>query len=184
MTPERYEQIGDLYHAALEREPSARAAFLMATCGEDDEMRAEVASLISAHEQAANFIEQPPDDVAAGWQASAMLPAHSFGRYRVLSLLGKGGMGEVWLAEDTELRRQVAIKLLPTEFSHDAERLRRFAQEARATSALNHPNILTIHDIGNHEGTPYIVAELLEGVELRAPLKAGALSVRTALDYA
>ncbi len=184
MTPERYEQIGNLFHAALERAPAERAAYLIEACGEDEAMRREVASLIAAHEQAANFIEQPPDDVAAGWQASAPLPARNFGRYRVLSPLGKGGMGEVWLAEDTELQRQVAVKLLPPEFAHDVERLRRFAQEARTTSALNHPNILTVHDIGNHEGIPYIVAELLKGVELRAALKSGALPVRTALNYA
>jgi eukaryotic-like serine/threonine-protein kinase len=185
MTPERYEQIGNLYHAALEREPATRADFLAAACGVDEAMRREVASLITAHEQAGNFIERPPDDVAAGWQAAAgTLPSRSFGRYRILSPLGKGGMGEVWLAEDTQLGRKVAVKLLPSEFAHDAERLRRFAQEARATSALNHPNILTVHDIGNHEGAPYIVVELLEGAELRASLKAGALPVRTALEYA
>ena len=105
------------------------------------------------------------------------------GVYEVLAPLGAGGMGEVYRARDTRLAREVAIKVLPTSFANDAERLRRFEQEARATSALNHPNILTIHDIGNHEGAPYIVAELLEGAELRAVLKRGAIPLACALDY-
>ena len=95
--------------------------------------------------------------------------------YQILAPLGAGGMGEVYRAKDTRLDRAVAIKVLPAEFAKDADRLKRFEQEARATSALNHPNILTIYDIGNHEGAPYIVAELLEGEELRAQLNDGAL---------
>ncbi len=110
------------------------------------------------------------------------------GPYEILSPLGAGGMGEVYRAKDTRLDREVAIKVLPASFANDADRLRRFEQEARATSALNHPNILTIYDIGSHEGAPYIVAELLEGEELRAQLppqsEAGALPVRKAMDYA
>ena len=100
------------------------------------------------------------------------------GAYEILASLGKGGMGEVWRARDTRLNREVAIKVLPADFAHDADRLKRFEQEARATSALNHPNILTVYDIGNHEGAPFIVAELLEGEELRAQLEQGALPVR------
>ena len=92
----------------------------------------------------------------------------SIGAYQILDKLGEGGMGEVYRATDTRLDRAVAIKVLPAEFANDADRLKRFEQEARATSALNHPNILTIYDIGNHEGAPYLVAELLEGEELRA----------------
>src|SRR5438034_7069316 len=100
------------------------------------------------------------------------------GPYEIHSPLGAGGMGEVYRARDTRLDRDVAIKVLPADFAKDADRLKRFAQEARATSSLNHPNILTVHDIGEHEGAPYIVAELLEGEELRAPLMQGALPVR------
>jgi len=106
------------------------------------------------------------------------------GPYEILSPLGAGGMGEVWRARDTRLNREVAIKLLPASFARDADRLKRFEQEARATSALNHPNILTIYDIGAHEGAPFIVAELLEGEELREQLNEGALPARQALDYA
>ncbi|MEK6322705.1 MAG: protein kinase [Acidobacteriota bacterium] len=106
------------------------------------------------------------------------------GPYEILSQLGAGGMGEVYRARDTRLDRVVAIKVLPASFANDADRLLRFEQEARATSALNHPNILTVHDFGTHEGSPYIVAELLEGEELRERMNAGALSVRSCLDYA
>src|SRR2546428_8006248 len=106
------------------------------------------------------------------------------GPYEILSPLGAGGMGEVYRARDTRLNREVAIKVLPTSFANDADRLRRFEQEARATSALNHPNILIVHDIGTHEGAPYIVSELLDGEELRAQINGGALPVRRAIDYA
>ena len=107
-----------------------------------------------------------------------------FNHYEVVSQLGAGGMGEVYRARDTHLGRDVAIKVLPANYANDAERLRRFEQEARATSALNHPNILTVHDLGIHEGSPYIVAELLEGEELRAQLEQGAIAPRRAVDYA
>jgi eukaryotic-like serine/threonine-protein kinase len=107
-----------------------------------------------------------------------------FGHYHVLAPLGAGGMGEVWRARDTRLNREVAIKVLPASFANDADRLRRFEQEALATSALNHPNILTVYDIGTQDGAPFIVAELLEGAELRAQLQDGALPVRTAIEYA
>ncbi len=106
------------------------------------------------------------------------------GPYEIIGPLGAGGMGEVYRARDTRLNREVAIKILPADFASDADRLRRFEQEARATSALNHPNILTVHDFGTHEGAPYIVAELLEGEELRVQLSDGALAPRKAIDYA
>lgn len=104
--------------------------------------------------------------------------------YRIVGKLGAGGMGEVYRALDTRLDRAVAIKVLPAGFAKDAERVRRFEQEARATTALNHPNILTVYDIGNHDSAPFIVMELLEGEELRARLDDGALPVRTAHEYA
>ncbi|HEX4950572.1 MAG TPA: protein kinase, partial [Blastocatellia bacterium] len=111
-------------------------------------------------------------------------PGLKLGSYEIIALLGKGGMGEVWRAQDTRLDRAVAIKVLPASLAHDADRLSRFALEAKATGALNHPNILTVHDIGTHEDAPYIVAELLDGTELRAQLEPGALPVRQAIEYA
>jgi serine/threonine protein kinase len=106
------------------------------------------------------------------------------GPYEVLAPLGAGGMGEVYRARDERLKREVAIKVLPASFSADADRLRRFEQEAQAAGALNHPNILAIYDVGTHEGSPYVVSELLEGEKLRARLAGGAFTPRKALGHA
>src|ERR1700691_1587069 len=106
------------------------------------------------------------------------------GPYEIVSLLGAGGMGEVYRARDARLKREVAIKVLPQALSQDAERLRRFEQEALATAALNHPNILAVFDVGTNEGSPYVVSELLEGETLRERLRSGAMAVRKTLDYA
>jgi len=104
------------------------------------------------------------------------------GPYEILSLLGAGGMGEVYRARDARLRRDVAIKFLRAETSSDPERLRRFEQEARAAGALNHPNVLAVHDVGTHESAPYLVTELLEGMTLREKLRSGGLTVREAVE--
>src|ERR1700732_2275494 len=113
------------------------------------------------------------------------LPGGSkLGPYEIVAPIGAGGMGEVFRAKDTRLRRDVAIKVLPETFAKDADRLRRFEQEARAVAALNHPNILAIHDIGEYNGAPYIVSELLEGHSLRVELNNGALPTRRAVEYA
>jgi serine/threonine protein kinase len=106
------------------------------------------------------------------------------GRYEIRSKLGEGGMGEVYRARDEKLNRDVAIKVLPAALSHDSDRLRRFEQEAQAAGALNHPNILAVYDVGMHDGSPYIVSELLAGEELREQLNDGSLPQRKALDYA
>src|SRR6266542_1821166 len=106
------------------------------------------------------------------------------GRYEIRSQLGAGGMGEVYNARDPKINRDVAIKVLPADFSSDSERLRRFEQEAQAAGALNHPNILSIYDVDTHDGSPYVVSELLEGETLREQLHGAALPVRKALDYA
>ena len=113
-----------------------------------------------------------------------LLANTNLSHYRIERKLGAGGMGEVYLAEDTRLNRKVAIKMLPADFAADEDRVRRFEQEARATSALNHPNILTVYDIGTHEGSSFIVEELLEGEELRERLNDGAISPRKAIEYA
>src|SRR5678816_947453 len=108
----------------------------------------------------------------------------TLGHYRITSKIGAGGMGEVYNARDTRLDREVAIKIVLADFSSDGDRMQRFEQEARATSALNHPNILTVYDVGTFEGSPYIVAELLEGEELRQRLDEGPIPLRKTIDYA
>ena len=113
------------------------------------------------------------------------LPAGArLGPYEILSAIGAGGMGEVYRAKDPRLGRDVAIKVLPSSFSSDSDRLKRFEQEARAAGVLNHPNITIVYDVGSHEGAPYVVQELLEGETLRADLAAGRFSSRKAIDYA
>nr|MDQ5873644.1 serine/threonine protein kinase [Acidobacteriota bacterium] len=106
------------------------------------------------------------------------------GPYEIVSPLGAGGMGEVYRAKDTRLGRDVAVKVLPASFSDEPDRLRRFEQEARAAGILNHPNITAVYDVGDHDGAPYVVSELLEGETLRAALAGGRLSARKAIDYA
>ncbi|MFN2512347.1 MAG: protein kinase [Pyrinomonadaceae bacterium] len=168
MTPERYRQIGDIYHDALEVDREERAAFLDHACAGDEALRREVESLIASHEQSLDFIAAPALAVAAGLLAGRdSLVGQMVAHYRVLSLVGEGGMGEVYLAEDTRLGRRVALKLLAAAFTNDADRMRRFMQEARAASALNHPNILTVHEIGRVNGLDFIATEFIEGETLR-----------------
>ena len=187
MSPEQYQQVGELYYAALELAPEARAHFLAEACGGADELRREVESLLQARAEADGFIAGRVAGVVAEMAAERQNPSligRSLGHYQVLSLLGVGGMGEVYLAQDARLGRKVALKLLPRAFTRDQERLRRFKQEALAISALNHPNILTVYDIGEHEGAPFIVTELLEGEELRNQMKEGPLPMRKLTEYA
>jgi eukaryotic-like serine/threonine-protein kinase len=113
-----------------------------------------------------------------------LLPSTKLGPYEVVEPLGAGGMGEVYRAKDARLGRDVALKVLPASLSQDVDRLRRFEQEAKAVAALNHPNIMAIHDIGEQGGVPYLVSELLEGNSLRAEMEQGRLSARKAVDYA
>src|SRR5215510_9533655 len=142
MTPERWRQIEKLYHAALERDDVGRGDFLDEACAGDNPLRWEVETLIAAYETAGNFMEAPPKDVMARMfddERERSMIGRTLGHYQLRALLGAGGMGEVYLADDTQLGRKVALKLLPVEFTADAGRVRRFAQEARAASALNHP---------------------------------------------
>jgi serine/threonine protein kinase len=187
MTPERYQLIGQLFNEALEFAPEQRADFLKQVTGGDAELHAEVEKLLTNHSESGEFLSRPALDVAAALLAQNQTHAvvgQQLSHYRIVSLLGVGGMGEVYRARDTRLEREVAIKVLPAVYSQDADRLRRFEREAKAVGMLNHPNILTVHDIGTHNGLPYIVTELLEGEELRAQLRRGALPLRRALHYA
>jgi eukaryotic-like serine/threonine-protein kinase len=187
MTPERYQKAGHLYHAVLEIEPEARAAFLEGACGGDAELRREVESLLAAHDKVGNYFAAPAVEVAARQLAQRQNPSlisQRFSHYQVLSLLGAGGMGEVYLAEDTLLGRKVALKFLPAHFTQDKGHLRRFEQEARATSSLNHPNIVMIFEVGQVEGRHFIATEYIGGLTLRERLSGARLELREALDVA
>src|SRR5881394_3132263 len=148
MKPEQ--QLDKLFHSALEREPQERAEFLDDACAGDETLRRRVEALLTAHEETGSFIESPAREVEARFAAdvpadhSSSIVGQVVSHYRILESLGAGGMGEVYLAHDMTLGRRVALKLLPARFTGDGERLRRFEQEARAASALNHPNILTV----------------------------------------
>src|SRR5262245_45390088 len=151
MTPERYKEVGQLYRAALEVEPERRAAFLVEACSRDEALRQEVESLLRFATGSGGLMDQPALDIAAKAIAEDQpwFPVgQSLGHYRILSLLGKGGMGEVYCARDTKLDRTVALKLLPVELAANQERMRRFVREAKAASALNHPHVATIYEIG------------------------------------
>src|SRR4029453_14612827 len=151
MKTERWEKVIDLFQSALERAPEERAAFLDNACRDDKGMRREGESLLASHERAENFIEMPafeaapefaPNDTGTG------LVGKLIGHYRIESLIGVGGMGEVYLARDERLGRKAALKLLPDSLTIDEAQLSRFKNEARTASALNHPNILTVYEIG------------------------------------
>src|SRR6266545_1688012 len=187
MTPERWQQIDQLFEAALELEPGHRTALLEQKCGGDEELRREVESLLAAHKQSASFIEEPPSAAAAellGNDPSESLVGQQIGRYKVLELLGAGGMGEVYLAEDTRLGRKVALKLLPARFAQEKDRLRRFEREARAASSLNHPNILTIFEIEQVDGRSFIVTEFIDGMTLREQMKRTRMEMNEKVDIA
>ncbi len=184
MQAERWQQIEKLFYVVLECAPNERAAYLVQACAGNEELRREVESLLAAHEQGGSLLENVASDLAAEWVKEQLSPVNQMlGHFRILSLLGKGGMGEVWLAEDTELHRKVALKLLPARFTQDQDRLQRFEQEARAVSALNHPNIITIHEIGQTNGIHYIVTEYIDGQTLRQALTTR-IKLQAALDIA
>jgi serine/threonine protein kinase/predicted ATPase len=170
MTPERWRRIERLYHEVLEREPDERAAFLDAACADDEPLRREVEVLLVANERAGSFLATTALEAEARTMAAELVPSpvgQRINHYRIGARLGAGGMGEVYLAEDTRLGRRVALKLLPARFTADQDRVRRFEQEARAVSALNHPNIVTIYDLGEAEAGRFIVMELIVGRTLR-----------------
>ena len=169
MNAEQYEKIGQLFHAALELPREGRPGFLRTACAADEELRQQVESLLAAHEQAGDFASIPAMNLAAGWlarQEEARAVTGRIGAYEVLSLIGRGGMGEVYLAHDTRLGRKVAVKLLRPGLTSNRDAVRRFEQEARAVSSLNHPNIVTIYEIGDMLERRFIAMELVEGQSL------------------
>src|SRR6266446_6296885 len=192
MTPEikadRWQQIDRLFHSTLACAPEERAGFLSQACGEDEALRVEVESLLGAHEQDGSFLDLPAYEVAADFLADAfgrLFAGQQIGPYKIISPLAAGGMGEVYLAQDTRLGRKIALKLLPQDFAKDQHRVRRFAQEARAASALNHPNVCVIHEVGKtSDGRHFIAMELIEGITLRERISRSPLSLADALTVA
>ena len=182
MASQGFSRVEELYHAALERPPGERHAFLEEACRGDEALLREVESLLGHEEEARGLLEEPVGEATT--RKLTHRRGARLGRYEITDLIGAGGMGEIYRARDTSLGRDVAIKVLPEAAAAEEDRLRRFEQEARAASALNHPNVLDVHDIGTHDGAPYVVTELLEGETLRERLGAGALPMPEAIGCA
>jgi serine/threonine protein kinase len=201
MTMDRWGRIQELYHAALELKLTQRSAYLEEACGDDEAVCREVEALLAEHGKAGSFLETPALGLAAQAkefigspvspltaQATPETPSRSLvgrtlGSYQILSLLGTGGMGEVYKARDSKLNRSVAIKVLPPDKTSDAGRKRRFVQEARAASALNHPNIITIHDFGSEDGIDFVVMEFVAGKALDRLIPCRGLKLKEVLTY-
>ena len=186
MTPERWQQVKEIFNSAINYRPEERGVFISQACSGDEDLRSEVESLIASHERAGSFIDEPALKAAAGFitSDSELKPGQTLGSYEILSFISRGGMGEVYLAEDKRLGRKVALKRLPSTFVKDDDRLRRFEQEARAASALNHPNIITIFEISQSGASHVIATEYVEGETLWARLSHSSLGLADALDVA
>ena len=180
MNPTRWQQIDELFDEVAELPKNRRLEFLSERCNGDEDLKREVLSLLEAREKAEKFME----DSAMNLMAKAVAHDHptvidqtlvgkKIGRYEVEGMLGAGGMGEVYLAYDSVLKRKFALKILPAEFVVDSDRLQRFQREAQAVSALNHPNIVTIYDVGNFEDLHFIAAEYIEGKTVRQLIDEG-----------
>jgi eukaryotic-like serine/threonine-protein kinase len=178
--------IEELFHSALALDPGQRKAFLDRSCGSDLDLRAEVQNLISMHEKPGNFLDLPAYE--GGTDLLADVPAPSLtgkllAHYEILESIGAGGMGEIYRARDTHLDRSVAIKVLPAEAVADPERKRRFVQEAKSASALNHPGIVTIHDINRSDGIDFIAMEYIVGKTLNRLIRRKGLPINEVLKY-
>jgi eukaryotic-like serine/threonine-protein kinase len=185
MNPDRWQQIKQVFSDALEREPAERAAFLAIACASDRDLRTEVEKLLASYDS--EFMAQPAVGEVAELFVDGRRQLQSgrlLGRYRLLRPLGAGGMGEVYLAHDTELERDVALKILAADIAADQQRMQRFIQEAKTASALNHPNIITIYEVGQAEGVRFIATEYIKGETLRLHLQGQRLSARECVDLA
>src|SRR5438552_1280409 len=185
MTPARFQAIEEIFLGALEQEPDQVSAFLDTACGRDAVLRREVEALLASDQRAGRFIETSAVGLAAkviqNRQADSLV-GQTIGHYKVSESIGTGGMGEVYLATDIVAGRKAALKLLPLRFTGDAERLKRFEQEAHAVVGLNHPNILTVYEIGEDHSIHYIASELIEGETLRQRLMRGPIPLSEAVD--
>src|SRR5205809_3194382 len=187
MTPARLQTVEEIFHAALDQEPDQIGAFLDTACAGDEVLRGKVEALLASHQLAVSFIETSAVGLAAkiiqNGQAD-LLVGRTIGHYKISERIGTGGMGDVYLATDITAGRKAALKLLPTRFTGNPERLKRFQQEAHALVGLNHPNILTVYEIGEDHSTHYIASELIEGETLRQRLMRGRMEVGEAVDVA
>jgi eukaryotic-like serine/threonine-protein kinase len=187
MTPARLERIEEIFCAALDQEPDEVAQFLDTACEGDELLRRKVESLLTSYQRSGNFIETPAVGIATriiGNGQADSLVGQTFGHYKISKRIGSGGMGEVYLASDVTAGRKAALKLLPMRFTRDAERLKRFQQESHAVVALNHPNILTVYEIGQDHSLHYIASELIEGETLRERLTREPMQLGEAVDVA
>ena len=185
MTPDQWHKVKEVFEAALGHAPEERPAFLGQACGGDDLLCSEVKSLLSSYEK--SFMETPAAGLAAQSllkEASAALIGHQLGHYQIAHEIGRGGMGVVYLAQDVSLDRPVALKLLPKHLTGDPNRVQRFEREARAASALNHHNILTIYEITQLDGLHSIATEFIDGVTLRERIKSKELELSETLNIA
>lgn len=180
MKPDRWYKIEQLFHAALQRKPEDRANFLNQSCGGDSALYDDVNALLTSYENDDSVFEESASALAAEMFADRV--GETIGPYEVLSQLGSGAMGVVYLAQDGRLGRKIALKLLPSQFTNDKDRLRRFQQEARAASALNHPNILTVHEVEQRDGLHYIATEFVDGVTLRQHMHARPMNLDEVLN--
>ena len=187
MTPARFQTIEEIFLAALEQEPDQVSAFLDTACEGDAVLRREVEALLASDQRAGRFIETSSVGLATKViqnQQADSLVGRTIGHYKISESIGTGGMGEVYLATDITAGRKAALKLLPLRFTGDAERLKRFQQEAHAVVGLNHPNILTVYEIGEDHSIHYIASELIEGETLRQHLMRGRMELSEAVDVA
>lgn len=189
MTSERWRLLKEYFHSAMDLPPAERSAYLAGIRAEHPSLLGEIESLLAANEQEGEFLQQPAADLAGAvlntsCDTQDLCAGKSLGRYTILGLLGRGGMGEIYRAKDTALGREVAVKILPTAFSIDRDRVHRFQQEARALCALNHPNIITIYEFGQEENIPFIVSEFIEGRTLRQCLSAEGMDPDLLLEIA
>src|SRR6266700_3442990 len=187
MTPARFQTIEEIFLAALEREPDQLSAFLDTACDGDDGLRREVEALLASEQRAGRFIEKSAVGLATkvirNHEAESLI-GQTIGHYKLSERIGTGGMGDVYLATDIVAGRKAALKLLPSRFTGDAERLKRFQQEAQAVVGLNHPNIVTVYEIGEDHSIHYIASELIEGETLRDRQTRGPMPLNEAVDVA
>jgi serine/threonine protein kinase/Tfp pilus assembly protein PilF len=183
VTSTQWELVKETFEAALDRPQPERSAFIADVCHGDDEVRREVESLLSAHDQDADFMNIPVGALLPGDEPVLAAGQH-FGHYEQISLLGKGGMGQVYMAVDTRLGRKVALKLLPSTLTNDPTYVSLLEREARAASALNHPNIITIHDVGEIDSINFMTTEFVEGETLRERISHTPMNISEVLDIA